>query len=100
MSTITRDISAEALLHMPNDGWRYEIVQGELRQLTPTGAGHGAFGMNLAGSLAEHVRRRKLGRVFLAETGFKIASDPDTVRAPDIGFVRRTRIASLGLPDG
>jgi Uma2 family endonuclease len=29
--------------------------------------------------------------VFAQDTGFKIASDPDTVRAPDVAFVRRDR---------
>ena len=39
-----------------------------------------------------------LASSFGAETGFQIATDPDTVRAPDVAFVRRERIPSTGLP--
>jgi Uma2 family endonuclease len=38
------------------------------------------------------VKVNKLGACGGAETGFKIASDPDTVRAPDLSFVSRERI--------
>jgi Uma2 family endonuclease len=38
--------------------------------------------------------------VFAAGTGFKVASDPDTVRAPDLAFIRRKRIPEAGLPRG
>jgi len=34
-----------------------------------------------------------------AETGFKLASNPDTVRAPDVGFIRAARVPSP-LPRG
>jgi Uma2 family endonuclease len=37
----------------------------------------------------------RLGAVFGQDTGFKIASDPDTVRAPDLAFVDRTRVAGI-----
>ena len=35
-----------------------------------------------------------------AETGFKLRSSPDTVRAPDIAFVVTARIPADGGPDG
>ncbi len=41
-----------------------------------------------------------LGRTYAAETGFKISSDPDTVRAPGAGFVRRERVEKAGLVKG
>ena len=40
-----------------------------------------------------------MGRVFSAETGFTIAREPDTVRAPDIAFISQNRLPAL-LPDG
>ena len=39
-----------------------------------------------------------LGVVFAAETGFKLESNPDTVRAPDVAFVSRAKLQSLGVP--
>jgi Uma2 family endonuclease len=52
----------------------------------------------LSGLLALHIKADNLGQGFGAETGFKIASDPDTVRAADIAFVRRERIPEAGIP--
>jgi len=37
-----------------------------------------------------------LGEPFGAETGYVLASDPDTVRAPDASFVSRARVDALG----
>jgi Uma2 family endonuclease len=44
--------------------------------------------------LSQHVQAQRLGRVVAAETGFQLATDPDTVRAPDVAFVRRERLPS------
>jgi Uma2 family endonuclease len=38
------------------------------------------------------VRAHGLGVVVAAETGFKLFSDPDTVRAADVGFIRSERV--------
>jgi len=56
--------------------------------------------MNLAVPLGQHVKENNLGLVYGAETGFKLATDPDTVRAPDIAFVRRELIEQTGLHKG
>ncbi|MGH9880892.1 MAG: Uma2 family endonuclease, partial [Pyrinomonadaceae bacterium] len=51
------------------------------------------------------VKANKLGRVYGAETGFKLESDPDTVLAPDIAFVSREHLGTIskkyreGAPD-
>ena len=37
--------------------------------------------------------------MYAAETGFRIARDPDTVRAPDVSFVQQEVIEKLGEPD-
>jgi Uma2 family endonuclease len=61
--------------------------------------------MNLAAPLTQHVKAKKLGVVFGAETGFKLERNPDTVLAPDIAFLSRARIGKLnwnyyeGAPD-
>ena len=47
--------------------------------------------MEFAARIAMRVKVHGLGTVVAAETGFLLASDPDTVRAPDVGFVRATR---------
>src|SRR5438093_9181379 len=83
---------------MPDDGYRYELVKGELKKMTPAGSKHGVVIVNLTLPLAEHVRANQLGIVLGVETGFKIASEPDTVRASDLAFIRRDCIPPTGIP--
>jgi Uma2 family endonuclease len=55
--------------------------------------------MAIAARMHPFVRENKLGRVLAAETGFKLFTNPDTVRAPDVAFVRHERIPDP-LPRG
>ena len=98
MSTTLQHVTAEELFMMPKDGFRYELVKGELRKISPAGSEHGAIIVNITVLLGQHVKSKKLGVCFGAETGFKIASDPDTVRAPDVAFVSRERVPEGGIP--
>ncbi|MBW3629751.1 MAG: Uma2 family endonuclease [Gemmatimonadetes bacterium] len=93
-------MTAEELLHLPEDHQRHELIRGVLTTMPPAGFEHGAVAVRLASSLHAFVRAQGLGLVLAAETGFKIAADPDTVRAPDAAFVRKERIAALGIPRG
>ncbi|HVF43174.1 MAG TPA: Uma2 family endonuclease [Pyrinomonadaceae bacterium] len=98
MTTTLQRSTANELFEMPHDGFRYELVKGELRRMSPSGSEHGAIIINISVLLAYYVRSKKLGVCFGAETGFKIGSDPDTVRAPDVAFIRRERIPESGIP--
>jgi len=100
MAITTQLMTAEELLAMPDDGFRYELVEGELRRMAPAGQYHGWVGMELSGPLHQHVKSHKLGKVFMAETGFQLRRDPDTVRAPDSAFVRRERVEQVGRTKG
>ena len=100
MVTTTRPVTAEDLLEMPDDGFRYELVRGELRKMAPAGHVHGRYASSTGGYLMMHVRANKLGRTYGAETGFLLASDPDHVRAPDGAFVRRERAEAAGDAPG
>ena len=97
---LTKPITAEQLLEMPDDGYHYELLKGELVMAPPPGSEHGEITMNLAAPLHRHVKSNQLGVVYAAETGFKLASNPDTVRAPDIAFVRREFINQHGRVSG
>lgn len=98
MSTTIQPMTAEELLLMKKDGFRYELVKGELKKMSPAGFEHGVVGMNMALLLSQHVKANNLGVICLAETGFKIETDPDTVLAPDVAFLRRERIQQTGRP--
>lgn len=99
MSVVTNKlITADELLKRGDIG-RCELIYGELVMMSPAGAEHGVVAMRIGRFLAEYVDQQKLGLSFAAETGFKLASDPDLVRAPDASFVRAVRVAG-GLKRG
>jgi Uma2 family endonuclease len=77
-------------LHLPDK--RSELVRGVLVVREPAGGRHGDVTMRLALELGNWVRSCDLGRIFAAGTGFTIARNPDTVRAPDVAFVRKGRL--------
>jgi Uma2 family endonuclease len=100
MNTITQLTTAEDLLRIPDDDFRYELVKGELIRMPPAGSAHGNAAMKLGWRLAQRVETGRLGVVFAAETGFKLASDPDTVRGIDIAFVSQRRVEEAGDVQG
>lgn len=53
----------------------------------PAGSMHGRVAMNLGAELRAYAKAMNAGVVFAAETGFKLQTDPDTVRAADVAFV-------------
>jgi len=81
---------------MPDDGMRHELVRGELRMMPPPGFEHGRVAATVGVLLGMHVRQTGVGVTLAAETGFLLASDPDTVRAPDAAFVSKERAEKVG----
>ena len=100
MVTTTQPMTAEALLDMPADGFRYELIRGELRKMPPTGYAHGKYELSIGASLAAHVKANRLGDACGGDAGFLLGSNPDHVRAPDVAFVRRERVEALGEVSG
>jgi Uma2 family endonuclease len=100
MSTTTV-VTADELLAMPRGmGKRYELAAGELRVVPLAGWRHGKIVMRLSARLAAYVDQHDLGMAFGAETVFRLAGDPDTVRAPDISFVTKRNIPEQEPKDG
>jgi Uma2 family endonuclease len=94
-----RLVTAEELERFPSDDRRYELVKGRVVRMSPVGSRHGGVTIGLAFLLVQHVRAHALGAV-VTEVGFVLATKPDTVRAPDLAFIRRGRIPATGLPRG
>jgi Uma2 family endonuclease len=94
MITVQEITTAQQLLEAPDLG-RCELVRGELVMMSPAGYEHGVIVGNIHTCLATFVKQQSLGIVTAAETGFVIGHDPDTVRAPDVGFIRAERVPQV-----
>ncbi|MFB0545510.1 MAG: Uma2 family endonuclease [Anaerolineae bacterium] len=92
-------MTAEELLRLPDDGFRYELVKGELVGMVPTGWEHGVIANRLGLLLGQHVYTHHLGAVAV-EAGYCLGCRPDTVRAPDVSFVAQEHIPDTGGPKG
>ena len=102
--TVTSLMTADELLRMPDDGCRYELVRGELRKMSPAGKRHSVIAMRIGHNLMTHVEPRAVGEVTGADGGYRISRNPDTVLAPDVGFIRQERAVNTdgffeGPPD-
>src|SRR5712692_2490245 len=96
MAISKKQMTAEELERLPDDGRLYELVNGELRIMTPAGSQHGRVGTRIYRPLANYVYEHGLGEVFPSDTGFQLTRDPDTVRSPDVAFVCRERMEAVG----
>lgn len=99
MSTTTRPTTTGELLAMPDDGFRYELVRGELRKMVPAGQFHGEYSMNVGISLGAYAKANRLGKTYSSDTGFVLATDPDHVRVPDVAFISNARLNEIGQSD-
>ena len=91
--------TAEDLLALGEEE-RYELSEGRLVPMSPTGFLHGDVELALAAALRAFVQPRQLGRIVVGEVGFVLRRDPDTVRAADIAFIRADRLPPEGPPSG
>lgn len=100
LDEVAQPTTADALWHLPDDGFRYELVRGHLVRDSPAGARHGLLALDLGRLLGNWAREHRAGVVLAAETGFWLRTDPDTVRAPDVSFVAQEHIPAGGVPEG
>jgi Uma2 family endonuclease len=92
-------MTAQELFEYSNEPYRQELVDGILYEMEPPGYERGRVAMIIGALLYAHVNEQGLGTTLAAETGFLLASDPDTVRAPDAAFVTRERTEAVGPTD-
>jgi Uma2 family endonuclease len=88
-------MTAAELERVSIPGKSTELIRGRLIVNEPPGTNHGRVAATLGFLVSAFVRQHELGDVFAQDTGFKIESNPDTVRAPDLAFVARDRRGQL-----
>jgi len=84
-------MTIDAFEQLPDDGNRYELVDGELERMPPTGEVHGDVDRQFIWLLESHIRPRGIEKLFV-ETSFVLSPDRQTVRQPDIAFVHAERL--------
>ena len=84
------------LIEISEGGEHYELYWGELRKMPPPTREHGKLGQRIGWRASGFVEENELGETYLAETGFQLTSNPDTVLAPDWSFVSEGRSVPTG----
>ena len=92
-------LTAAEFLRLPDNGRQRELVAGEVIETMPPGGKHGEIAAKLSGRLLSWSEAGPGGYVGV-EAGFTLATDPDTVRAPDVAYVGAARIPAEGIPEG
>jgi len=80
---------------LPDDGYLHEVVGGELIMSPKNNWFHGRICIRLAFALESFNRTHRLGTVLDSSTGFWMFNR--NCRAPDVSFVPKTRLVSLGF---
>ena len=100
MTTAKKLLTADDLMAMPDDGKRYELIRGELIEMPPASHEHGWIAERFGRRMGNFIEDHDLGHGVAADTGVNVERDPDTVRAPDYGFISRERMAEPPPPRG
>lgn len=85
-------MTADELLYARIPDKRVELVRGVLTVRELPGYTHARVTASLGTRLGTHIENSGANVVLLAETGFKVARSPDTVRGPDLAVIRRDRL--------
>jgi Uma2 family endonuclease len=87
-------MTADELIRLPRGRARHELVRGHLRTMPLATWEEACVTSAVVGSLGSCLCEHRIGEM-VSGVGFQLTVDPDTVRAPDVAFVRRER-----LPEG
>lgn len=109
MMQATDEMTAEELLTYRAGDKRTELVRGRLVIREPASYYHGVVAGRVFARIAAWLEQDRvargaaepLGDALAAETGFTLSRKPDTVRAPDVAYLRAERRPARlrGFPD-
>jgi Uma2 family endonuclease len=95
---LTGDDLLEIVAENPDK--RYELIEGELIEMNPTGVEHGKLEFRVGLTLARYNDEHKWGTILTGEMGFYTRSGQHTVRAADVAFISYDRMPPGELPEG
>jgi Uma2 family endonuclease len=77
-----------------------ELVRGEVIEVSRPGAQHGLVCGEIASELRNWAKPQRRGRVLTNDAGVQTERDPDSVRGPDVAFIRMERLPEGPLTTG
>jgi Uma2 family endonuclease len=114
MTTATRK-TFDDLMATPDDGYRYELVRGEILRMPPPKGEHGYVEAALVEAMGRYLydkalslgwasgdgltaRNQLVGRIASGEAGIRVSipTDPDQVRGLDFGYFTAEQVQRIG----
>ncbi len=98
----TQMLTGDDLLEIvaANPDKRYELIEGQLVEMNPTGIAHGKYEFQAGLILYEYNREHHWGTILTGETGFYTRAGKQTVRAVDVAFISYNRLPAGDPPAG
>jgi Uma2 family endonuclease len=101
MSIVTPTrLTADDVLRLSEQGKFYELVNGELVPMSPTGFRHGQIEVLVSLPLNQWVTEHRLGVVVVGDVLFYLDRAAGLARAADVAFVRADRLPAEETPLG
>ncbi len=90
-------MTIEEVSRLPKDGYKYELITGELA-MTPAGLRHEGIGGNLYFEIRKYLEKQPIGKLYGSSAGFQLSDD--ILLSPDISFVSTSRLPGGESPIG
>ncbi len=94
-------MTVDDVLALPDDGWMYELIEGRLVRMPPSGSRASSTGLKLGAAILAYVSAHRLGDVTGADGGYVLnpARRRTTMLAPDVAFVRAEHVPPPDSPE-
>jgi Uma2 family endonuclease len=115
MPSVTKSLSVDEFLALPDDGMQHELVRGELRTMPPSKGRHGVYQAVLVAALDRYLSARAarerwteedgpdardalVGVAAVGEVGlqFAVPDDPRMIRGADAVYIPPEQLARVG----
>jgi len=94
--SIKGSATLQDLLNTPEDGRKYELVDGEIL-VSPTGMQHSEIALRIAGSIWQFLEKNPIGKVYSSDVG--IAFPNGNIRSPDVTYVSLAKLPGGRSPE-